>query len=250
MFFVLGISFSFFILGMSFTALGNYTEHTNKSLSKVPIEYTERAIEWLKKLGYRKIVVDGFSKGSEYALYASTVIPDITGVIARVPSYFISEGLAHKKPVGNSCWTYKGKELPYTPYKIRKINKLKMLFMEKQLSLMPMNKDKNVTEESVIPVEKIHGPVLLMSTKADTIWPCDTYTEKLIRRFSENHFLYEVQHISFQYMGHFLIPMNYKKSLMRIRILFRSERLHPVECMQERREMEKATLQFLQKTFL
>lgn len=239
------------VLGYSTLALGLFhTEHTNKSLSKVPIEYMERAIEWLKKRGYSKFVVDGISKGSEYALYASTVIPDITGVIARVPSYFISEGLTDKIPAGNSCWSYKGKELPYTPYKVRKISKFKILLVEKQFSLMSMNKDKNVTEESIIPVEKIHGPVLLMSTRADTIWPCNTYIEKLIKRFSENHFPYEVQHLSFHKMSHFILPMNNKKSLKWIRMLFQSERLYPEECVQERKEMEKATLQFLQKRFL
>lgn len=237
-------------LGYSALALGLFhTDNTNESLSKVPIEYMERAIEWLKKRGYRKIVVDGISKGSEYVLYAATVIPDIIGVIARTPSYFMSEGLAHKEPSGDSCWSYKGKELPYTPYKIRKINKRNMLFMEKQLYLMPMNKEKDISEESVIPVEKIHGPVLLISTKADTIWPCDIYSEKLIERFSKNQFPYEVQHISFQYTGHFLLPMNSKKSLKMMRILFRSERQYKEECLQERKEMEKATLQFLQKVF-
>ncbi len=238
-------------LGFSTLALGLFhTEHTNKSLTQVPIEYMERAMEWLKKRGYRRIVVDGISKGSEYVLYASTVIQDITGVIARVPSYFISEGLAAKMPAGKSCWSYKGKELSYTPYKVRKISKIKTLLMEKQFSLISMNKDKIVTEESIIPVEKIRGPLLLMSTRADTIWPCDIYMKKLIRRLSENHFPYEVQYISFEYMSHLLLPMYHKKSLVLIRMLFRSERLHPYECVQERKVMEKATLQFLKKTFL
>lgn len=237
-------------LGYSALALGLFrTKHTSKSLSKVPIEYMELAIEWLKQRGYSKIVVDGISKGSEYALYAASVISEINGVIARVPSYFISEGLTNKRPAGISCWSYKGREIPFTPYKIRKFNKLKSLLIEKQFSLMLMNRDKNVTEESVIPVEKIHGSVLLMSTRADTIWPCDTYTEKLMKRFEDKHFPYEVQHLSFQYMSHFLLPMTKTKSLKLARLLFRSERLHQAECIEERKEMEKATLQFLQKAF-
>ncbi len=238
-------------LGYSTLALGLFhTKNTSKSLSKVPVEYMERAVDWLKKRGYSKIVIDGISKGSEYAFYAATVISDIKGVIARVPSYFISEGLTNKMPSGNSCWSYKGKEISYTSYKIRRFNKFKSLLMEKQLSLITMNRDKVVTEESVIPVEKIHGAVLLMSTKADTIWPSAAYTEKLLKRFSEKHFPYEVQYLSFQYMSHLLLPMTQRKSLKLARILFRSERVHQEECMQERKEMERATLQFLQKTFL
>ncbi|WFR57249.1 acyl-CoA thioester hydrolase/BAAT C-terminal domain-containing protein [Anaerocolumna sp. AGMB13025] len=237
-------------LGYSTLALGLFhTRHTNKSLSKVPVEYMERAVDWLKKGGYSKIVVDGISKGSEYALYASAVISDITGVIARVPSYFISEGLAKKRPAGNSCWSYKGRELSFTPYKTRIISKLKMLLIEKQFSLMSINRDKNVTEESVIPVEQIHGSILLMSTQADTVWPCDIYAKKIKERLAVNHFSYEVQHISFNYMSHFLLPMTEKKSLKLLRILFRSERQHQEECMQERKEMERVTLEFLKKIF-
>ena len=236
--------------GYSALALGLFhTKHTNRSLSKVPLEYMEKAIAWLKKRGYSKIIADGISKGSEYVLYAATVMPEILGVIARVPSYFISEGLVDKTPSGSSSWTYRGKQLPYTPYKVRKISKLKIWMTEKQFSLMSMNENKDVTADSVIPVEKIHGPVLLMSTQADTVWPSAIYMERLTERLSENNFPYAVQTVSFRYISHMLVPILHKQSLKLIRMLFRSERLHPEECAKERGEMEKATLQFLQKTF-
>lgn len=237
-------------LGYSTLALGLFnTKHTNKELSKVPIEYMEKAVLWLKKRGYSKIILDGISKGSEYVLYSSVVISDIVGIIVRVPSYFISEGLIKKMPSGDSCWSYKGKELAYTPYKNRKISKIKMLMSEKQLSLLDMNMDKDVIDESIIPVEKIHGNVLLMSTKADSIWPSNMYMEHLLKRFSEKSFPFELRYVSFQYISHMLLPINKKKSLKLLRILFRTERLYPKECARERKEMEQVTLQFLHKTF-
>lgn len=238
-------------LGYATLAIGLFhTKHTNKSLSKVPIEYMRRAVAWLRKRGYNKIILDGISKGSEYVLYSAVVISDITGVIARVPSYFISEGLNHNMPSGDSCWSDQGKELAYTPYKNRKINKIKMLLSEKQLSLLDMNKDKDVMKESIIPVEKIHGNVLLMATKADTIWPSNLYMEHLIQRFFEKSFPFELKNLSFEYVSHMLLPVSTKKSLWFLRILFRSERLYPKECAQERKKMEQVTLQFLKKTFL
>ena len=70
-----------------------------------------------KEQGYRKIGIDGASKGSEMALVAGSLLSDISCVIARVPSYYVSEGLAgkgkRKGPSGTSCWSYKGKDLPY-----------------------------------------------------------------------------------------------------------------------------------------
>ena len=61
---------------------------TGKYLDKVPLEYAEKAVRWLKEKGYGKITVDGISKGSEHALLAASKFEDISCVIARVPSYF------------------------------------------------------------------------------------------------------------------------------------------------------------------
>lgn len=111
------------------------TKQTQKDLDRVPVEYVERAIAWLKKRGYQRIAIDGTSKGSELALLAGSMFPEITCVIARVPSYFVSEGLCvkglSKGPSGTSCWSYRGKELPFASYRARKFNMAKMLLKEK-----------------------------------------------------------------------------------------------------------------------
>ena len=84
------------------------TKQTSSDLVSVPVEYVEKAINFLKSSGYEKIGIDGTSKGSEMALLAGTMFPEITCVIARVPTYFISEGLSgkgkDKGPSGTSCW--------------------------------------------------------------------------------------------------------------------------------------------------
>ena len=46
------------------------TRQTPKELSRVPVEYAERAVRWLNAQGYEKIGTDGTSKGSEMALVA------------------------------------------------------------------------------------------------------------------------------------------------------------------------------------
>ena len=49
------------------------TKQTPKELSRVPLEYVEKAIGWLKKQGYEKNGIDGTSKGSEMALVAASM---------------------------------------------------------------------------------------------------------------------------------------------------------------------------------
>ena len=83
------------------------TKQTCEFLDRVPVEYVENAINWLKEQGYQRIGIDGMSKGSEMALLAASMFPEISCVIARVPSYFVSEGLSgkgkKKGPSGTSC---------------------------------------------------------------------------------------------------------------------------------------------------
>jgi len=55
--------------GIPALALGYFkTKHFFKALDKIELENIEAAIEWLKKLGYEKIGIEGCSKGAEYAL--------------------------------------------------------------------------------------------------------------------------------------------------------------------------------------
>lgn len=77
-------------------------KETGENLDRVPLEYVENAIAWLKEQGFEKIAVDGISKGSEYALLAASRFDDISCVIARVPSYFVSEGMIGRSgPIGD-----------------------------------------------------------------------------------------------------------------------------------------------------
>lgn len=89
------------------------TKQTVKRLDRIPIEYIEAAIAWLKEQGYQKIGMDGTSKGSEMTLLCASMFSDISCVITRVPSHFVSERLVangkSKKPSGTSCWRYQGK---------------------------------------------------------------------------------------------------------------------------------------------
>ncbi|MBQ5439867.1 MAG: hypothetical protein IIT49_03700, partial [Clostridia bacterium] len=112
------------------------TKQTRKNLDRVPLEYIENSIKWLKSRGYNKIGIDGASKGSELALLCAAKFEKISCVIARVPSYFVSEGLVScgksKKPSGTSCWSYKEKELPYAAYNYRSFNLPKIIAEEKE----------------------------------------------------------------------------------------------------------------------
>ena len=213
------------------------TKQTEKNLDRIPLEYVEFAIRWLKKLGYRRIGIDGTSKGSELALLCASLFPDISCVIARVPSYFVSEGLVSKgkmkKPSGTSCWSYHGKEIPFARYNYRSFNLPKIILKEKELHLISINKDKTVKNENIIPVERIKAPILLLSGKNDSVWPSYESCLYIEKRLKENSFGYPVKHIAFEYIGHEMLV-----SLSPIyKIAFKAERKYKTECKDERKRL-------------
>ena len=225
------------------------TSQTPKDLSRVPVEYVENAIGWLKKQGYERIGVDGMSKGSEMALVAASMFPALSCVIARVPSYFVSEGLSgsgkNKGPSGTSCWSYQGKELPYALYRSRSFNLLNVLLKEKELHIISFNRDKNVTPETVIPIEKIRAPILLLSSKHDEVWPSFESATLMEKKLTETGFPYQHKHIAFEYMSHAMLtelPWIYKMA-------FKSERQHSRECERDRKTLRKELLDWVDRAW-
>lgn len=226
------------------------TPQTIKGLDRVPIEYIENAIRWLKENGYEKVGIDGTSKGSELALICGTLFADLSCVIVRVPSYFVSEGLVangkSKKPSGTSCWSYKGKELPFTPYKSRKINMIKLLLKEKELHLITINGDKDVTDDTIIPVEKIKAPILILSVMNDTVWPSYESSCYIEKRLQDSNYPYKYKHIVFPTMSHAMltdISWVYK-------IAFKTERQNKEKCKEERMQLAEEILDWVNNTWI
>lgn len=218
---------------------------TGANLDKVPLEYVENAIVWLKDQGYEKIAVDGISKGSEYALLAASRFDDISCVIARVPSYFVSEGMFGKKtPSGDSCWSYQGMGLNYVPYKIREFNVIGQFFSHHEFNILAYNVGKDVTDEDIIPMERINGPVLLISTKSDTVWPSAEQADFIEKYLEEHSFSYEIINLKYEYISHFAIPM--RRNTWLLKLLFKSEREFSDECSSEREDISSQAIDFVQ----
>ena len=220
-------------------------QEIGKNLDRVPLEYVENAIAWLKAQGYERIAVDGLSKGSEYALLAASRFEDITCVVARVPSYFVSEGMIGKKgPSGTSCWAYRGEELSYTPYSARKFNVLGQIIAHGEFNILAYNAGKAVTEASIIPMENINGPVLLIATEADTVWPSAEQAAFIEDYLRARDFPHEIKRLTYENVSHFALPLRGKDWL--VKALFKSERANPEACAAQRADLCEQAVDFIQ----
>lgn len=232
--------------GIPAMALGYFkTKNTGRTLERIPLEIIECAVAWLKKQGYEKIGIEGVSKGAEYALAAATEISEISCVIIKTPSWFYSEGIKRGKPSGTSCWSYRGKELPFTPYKTRKFHMLKTMWKEKEYNILEVNTGKSVSKESVIPVEKVQAPILILSVERDTIWPSRESAEYIVKRLKEKNFSYLYKHVCYEHMSHMMIEYCGSE----IKYFIKSERKYPEECAGERKEMGKECVEWIENVW-
>lgn len=60
-------------------------------------------------------------------------------------------------------------------------------------------------EAARIRVERINGPVLLVSSRADKIWPAASYADEIAKRLAERGSVYTVQNLQFDDASHLLM---------------------------------------------
>ena len=73
-----------------------------------------------------------------------------------------------------------------------------------------------------IPVENIHGPVLLISGKADQIWPSSLMATRIMERLQRHGHPYSDEHLSYDKAGHWIpyeyLPMAGERHKMKLMI--------------------------------
>ncbi len=199
-----------------------------RQFSHIPIDYLEEAAKRLHDMGYEKVGLWGISKGAELALTAASLLPElVNAVVAAAPINTVCQGFTKEKGIAivpGSSFCFHGKEVPYTAYHLKKFPLchvlLKSIFA-RELTMydlyLPLVQNPNPA--AIICVEKITGPVLLISSKMDTMWPSELAAKQIMKRLKEHNFPYFYGHLSYDYGGHMFVPVE-----TRFTKLFRGDR--------------------------
>lgn len=184
---------------------------TSGSLNKIPLEIIQNAINWLKiqdTVDQNRIAIYGRSKGGELSLLAGSIFHELKCVIANTPGCYVYEGLKNGFPSRHSSWTYKNMEFPFLKFSIPLLcqTAFKLMFGQKNLLTWMYKKliKTGNTDNATIKVEKINGPILMISSKSDAIWPSLLHCETVIKRLKENSFKYKYKHYTYEKAGHML----------------------------------------------
>ena len=221
--------------GISALALAYFkTRQTPHALCEIPVEVVERALLFLRRRGYARVGIYGFSKGAELALLSASIIPDLSLVIAASPSCCVFEGFTPQKmPAGHSSWTWRGKPLPYVPMPgldeacVQEKHKTGTFgFTEEYTRWL----DQFASEDTAIAAERVNGAILLLSAQDDEMWPAERMANCVIERLQQKRFPYPYRHIVYAPASHLLAPIN-----LPFRFFFAAERANPKGCNVSRR---------------
>lgn len=196
------VGVSFAKQGYAVLALAYFMEDgLPQSLENIPLEYFDKAVDWLKRqpgVDANAIGVIGGSRGSEAALLLASRDTTIKAVMAFAPSGVVWQGLNFANPMNmGPAWTVDGKALPFvTPdgMKYRPGAAMKPMFDAALASETRKDVD--------IPVERIKAPILLISGKEDALWPSFDMGEAISKRLAAANFAYPVQHLAYDGAGH------------------------------------------------
>jgi dienelactone hydrolase len=183
-------------------------------LVEIPIEYFQKAAEWLRRrpeVRPDRIAVAGGSKGGELALLLASRFIDFQAVVAWTPAEHVWEGLSLKfldpdyEP--RSSWSFNGEPLPFIRFRptpeereLEKTGRLESFVALHERSLDLAGRD--ALEKAAIPVERIKAPILLISGTHDQTWPADRFCESIVDELKDCRFNYEVRRLSHPGAGH------------------------------------------------
>jgi len=187
------------VLGLAYVRnwQGQPAELTRARLIDVPLEYIFTALDWLRarrEVRPDGVVIMGESRGAELALLVGSYRQDVAGVIAFSPSE-LRWGAVRG---GGPAWTLTGVALPYAQGRYDRSDPLRE-FRD------VLDGPPEVRDAASIEVERIRGPVLLISSRADQVWPSARMSNDIEQRLREHHFPFRVENIQFEDASHLLM---------------------------------------------
>jgi len=173
----------------------------------IEIETVERAFSWLldrPEVGAEGVATIGISRGGELALLAGSLLDRIAGVAALAPSNIGWCGLNARGPVDAPAWTFRGEPLPYAMFgaQARADAQPADATIVLRSACSASVEDPMSVRHAEIPVERIDGPILLVSGEDDHFWPSTAMAELVRRRAIERGFGHQVTHLRYPGAGH------------------------------------------------
>lgn len=185
-------------------------------ISDTPLEYFQTALDWITQtLAPRHgfIAVTGLSRGGELALLLGAQFPErVSAVIGYVPSAVVHGTLRAgrpEQPRDADAWTWQGKPLrnvwrdnPYADWTAFDTPPQPGVAIRQAPAFSAVEQGADFVAGARIPVEKIAGPVLLISGTDDGFWPSSEYSARIAAQLQAANHPWPVEHVRNEGAGH------------------------------------------------
>ena len=183
-------------------------------------------------------------------------------VLTMTPSDFVWQGFMQGKkdgckewPVeGESLFSYAGKPLPYMPFCYQHPDYWHCIAAESKRTGDMVNSRKlfddseaahPIEPEEYIPVENIHGKLLLIGAEDDVLWDAARYIHRMEKRLAEKPHECEVETAVYAHGTHFVFPEGMLKIMLPVgaglfvRLAFQAAKQFPEACRQTRQDIDR-----------
>jgi dienelactone hydrolase len=151
-----------------------------QTLSGVPLEYFQKAHDWLVSqagVTQGKVAVVGGSRGGELALLLGATFPWVTAVVAQCPSGVRWGDDVYGAPTWNTAaWTYGGQPLPFIPFTNGVPVPVTLANGSIATSVLPVyakalsDASPEQIAAATTKVEATAGPILMQAAADDQMW--------------------------------------------------------------------------------
>ena len=188
------------------------------TLENIPMEYFQQALLWMRSradIDPRSIAIYSESRGTEAALFTAANDRGISAVVARSPSFTLWSGVTAAHLPGKAAWNLGGQALPYVPNTL--YPDFVLTYLWDKMTGIPVRQTPLFLEDlahvkdpdkAAIPVEQIHGSVMLLAGADDQIWPSTNMAERIMARLRLHNHAFQDQSVTFSDVGH-AIPYVY-----------------------------------------
>lgn len=179
-----------------FSGFGPPIEGLPASLREIDIAYVFRAIDWLRRrVGpARPIVLMGESRGAELALLVASHRRDVAAVLAFAPTS-VAWPAVDDPTMSRPAWVLGGRPIPFLSHPVED--------RTRQFAEGLAQADK--VRRAAIPVERINGPVMLVSSRADALWPSAWMADRIEERLRRARFRHSIVNRQADDASHFLM---------------------------------------------
>ena len=189
--------------GFAALALGYFgLEGLPDELERIPLEYIEHGLTFLRlqpRVDRERVGVVGVSKGGELALLIASRRPELRAVVAFVPSGLVWQNVARGFP-DSSSWSHGGDDVPFVPY--GSVDQPRGIIDFYRAGIEQATPE--TLAAATIPVERINGPILLLSGRDDNLWPSTDLSERVVTRLAERGFAHPFEHKAYDDAGHLI----------------------------------------------